>query len=62
MKFAREANDTLYEAMRAHPTRFGGFAEIPTPDPKAADELERTVVKYGFKGALVKRLDERNIP
>ena len=57
VKFAREANDTLYEAMRAHPTRFGGFAEIPTPDPKAAaDELERTVVKYGFKGALVSGL------
>ena len=57
VKFAREANDKLYEAMRAHPTRFGGFAEIPTPDPKAAaDELERTVVKYGFKGALVSGL------
>jgi len=56
-KFAREANDTLYEAIRAHPTRFGGFAEIPTPDPKAAaDELERTVCKYGFKGALVNGL------
>lgn len=54
---ARRANDTLYEAVRAHPTRFGGFAEIPTPDPKAAaDELERTVTKYGFKGALVNGL------
>ncbi len=26
----------------------------PTPDPKAAaDELERTVTKYGFKGAMI---------
>ena len=54
---AREANDAVYAAMRRHPTRFGGFAELPTPDPKAAaDELERTVVKYGFKGALVNGL------
>jgi predicted TIM-barrel fold metal-dependent hydrolase len=54
---AREANDTLYQAMRAHPTRFGGFAELPTPDPKAAAaELERTVVRYGFKGALINGL------
>ena len=39
------------------PTRFAAFAAIPTPDPKAAaDELERTVTKYGFKGAMVHRL------
>lgn len=54
---ARQANDTLYDAVRAHPARFGGFAEIPTPNPNAAaDELERTVVKYDFKGALVNGL------
>lgn len=57
VRCARLANDALYEAVRAHPTRFGGFAEIPTPDPKsAADELERTVTRYGFKGALVNGL------
>jgi predicted TIM-barrel fold metal-dependent hydrolase len=51
---ARLANDTLYEATRAHPTRFFGLAELPTPDPKAAaDELERTVTRYGFRGALI---------
>jgi 2,3-dihydroxybenzoate decarboxylase len=51
---ARKANDTLYEATRAHPTRFAGLAELPTPDPKAAaDELERTVTRHGFKGALI---------
>src|SRR5262245_4018282 len=40
---ARRANDALYEATRAYPKRFAGFAELPTPDPKAAaDELERS--------------------
>jgi len=51
---ARRANDRLYEAVRAHPDRFAGFAALPTADPKAAaDELERTVSKLGFKGAMV---------
>jgi predicted TIM-barrel fold metal-dependent hydrolase len=51
---ARKANDVLYGATRAHPTRFAGFAELPTVDPKAAaGELERTVTQYGFKGALI---------
>ncbi len=51
---ARRANDRLNEACRAHPTRFSAFTVCPTPDPKAAaDELERTVTKYGFKGAMI---------
>lgn len=51
---ARRANDRLHEAVRAHPDRFAGFAALPTADPKAAaDELERTVTKLGFKGAMV---------
>jgi predicted TIM-barrel fold metal-dependent hydrolase len=54
---ARKANDALYAATRVHPTRFAGFAELPTVDPKsAADELERTVTRLGFKGALVNGL------
>src|SRR5262249_58534165 len=54
---ARGANDRLYETVRAHPDRFAAFAAIPTPDPKAAaDELERTVSKLGFKGALINGL------
>lgn len=57
VRYAREANDLLHEAVRTHPRRFGGFAELPTPDPAAAaDELERTVVRYGFKGALINGL------
>jgi predicted TIM-barrel fold metal-dependent hydrolase len=51
---ARRANDRLAEAVRAHPDRFGAFAALPTADPRAAaDELERTVTKLGFKGAMV---------
>jgi predicted TIM-barrel fold metal-dependent hydrolase len=51
---ARGANDRLHETVRAHPDRFAAFAALPTPDPKAAaDELERTVTRLGFKGAMV---------
>jgi len=51
---AKRANDRLHETVRAHPDRFAGFAALPTADAKAAaDELERTVDKLGFKGAMV---------
>jgi predicted TIM-barrel fold metal-dependent hydrolase len=51
---ARDANDRLHAAVRAHPSRFAGFAALPTADPKAAaDELERCVRELGFKGAMI---------
>jgi predicted TIM-barrel fold metal-dependent hydrolase len=51
---AIKANDRLNETVRAYPTRFAAFAALPTPDPEAAaNELERTVTKYGFKGGMV---------
>ena len=57
VRLARGANDRLHDRVRAHPDRFAAFAAIPTPDPKAAaDELERTVTRMGFKGALVNGL------
>ena len=50
----RRANDRLAAAIAAHPTRFAGFAALPTSDPQAAaDELERTVAELGFKGAMI---------
>jgi len=50
----REVNDWLAEAIAAHPTRFAGFAMLPTLSPRdAADELERTVRDLGFVGALI---------
>ncbi|MCC6534370.1 MAG: amidohydrolase [Burkholderiales bacterium] len=54
VRLARGANDRLHQAIARHPDRFAGFAALPTPDPKAAaDELERSVTKLGFKGAMV---------
>jgi 2,3-dihydroxybenzoate decarboxylase len=54
VKLARESNNVLSEAVRAHPARFAAFATLPTPDPKAAAaELERCVDKLGFKGAMI---------
>jgi len=51
---ARNANDYLANAVRKHPSRFAGFATLPTAAPdKAAAELERTVRDYGFKGAMI---------
>jgi hypothetical protein len=50
----RDANDQLGAAVLRHPTRFAGFAALPSPAPEAAaDELERTVQVYGFKGGQI---------
>ena len=50
----REVNDWLADAVAAHPTRFAGFAMLPTQSPSAAaEELERAVRHLGFKGALI---------
>jgi 2,3-dihydroxybenzoate decarboxylase len=50
----RRVNDRLAEAIAQHPTRFAGFATLPTSDPAAAaDELERMVTLHGFKGAMI---------
>ena len=51
---AKDANDQLAEAIKAHPDRFAGFATLPTPDPEAAAaELTRAVQTLGFKGAMI---------
>jgi predicted TIM-barrel fold metal-dependent hydrolase len=51
---AREANDMLAAAIRAHPDRLGGFATLPTVSPAAAaDELSRACGELGMLGALV---------
>jgi len=55
----KRVNDRLHQAIQQHPTRFAGFAALPTSDPKAAaDELERTVTKLGFKGAMLHGLQD----
>jgi len=51
---ACEVNDELAEAIKANPTRLGGFAMLALKDPAAAaKEFERCVTKLGFKGAMV---------
>jgi len=51
---ARDTNDYLAEAIKRHPTRFAGFASLAIQSPdEAADELERSVRKLGFKGANI---------
>lgn len=51
---AKRMNDELALIVEAHPQQFLGFAALPLQDVRAAcDELERTVSKLGFKGALI---------
>jgi len=51
---SREVNDWLAEVVAAYPSRFAGFAMLPTQSPAhAADELERAVGDLGLKGALI---------
>jgi uncharacterized protein len=52
--FAKKFNDQVAKKIAEHPDRFAAFAHLATSMPEAAaDELERTVVTYGFKGALI---------
>src|SRR5215510_1877902 len=54
---AHEANNILHDGIALHPDRFAGFATLPTPNPEAAaDELERTVTEFEFKGAVINGL------
>jgi predicted TIM-barrel fold metal-dependent hydrolase len=54
IRLSKEVNDWLAGVIEEYPTRFAGFAMLPTQSPKdAADELERTVTQLGFKGALI---------
>jgi predicted TIM-barrel fold metal-dependent hydrolase len=51
---ARDANDLLFDTVKAHPTRFAGLAAVATTDPEAgAKELERAVTRLGMKGAMI---------
>jgi 2,3-dihydroxybenzoate decarboxylase len=51
---AKRINDSQADIIARHPTRFAGFAALPTQDPKAAArELERAVKVLGFKGAMI---------
>lgn len=54
IRIAKQANELLSRAIEKYPTRFAGFAALPTQDPQAAaEELERAVQQLGLKGALI---------
>jgi 2,3-dihydroxybenzoate decarboxylase len=51
---AREANELLAAEIARQPNRYRGFAHLAMQNPvAAADELQRTVEKFGFVGAMV---------
>ncbi len=51
---ARDTNDQINAAVRAHPNRFAAFATLNLREPEtAAWELERCMRELGTKGALV---------
>lgn len=60
---ARSTNDLLAKAIAKHPTRFQGFATLPTAAPdEAARELERCVTQLGFHGAMLSgRTRDKNL-
>ena len=54
IKFARDTNDFLADAVKKYPNRFAGFATLTTDAPdKAVQELELMVQKHGFQGAVI---------
>jgi predicted TIM-barrel fold metal-dependent hydrolase len=55
--FASRYNDLIAEKIAAHPNRFTAFAHLPMTAPlAAADELERAVSRYHFRGAMIRGL------
>jgi uncharacterized protein len=53
-ELARDANDIMASAAKAHPDRFAAFAAVALQEPeKAAAELDRCVRQLGFKGVMV---------
>ncbi len=53
-ELARSANEYAASVIERYPGRFSAFAAVALQNPRgAADELERTVRQFGFKGALI---------
>lgn len=54
VRFAKKYNDLLAKRIAERPDRFAAFAHLAASTPEAAaDEIERTVAEYDFKGALI---------
>ena len=57
--FAMQYNDLVAEHIAGHPDRFTAFAHLPMTAPlAAADELERAVKEYNFRGAMIRGLTQ----
>ena len=53
-RLAREANDVLADAIKRHPTRFGGLGAVAPQDPvAAAKEIERCAGPLGLNGLVI---------
>lgn len=51
---ARDANDRMAAAVRAHPGRFAAFATLALQEPdRAAAELDRSIRELDFKGVML---------
>jgi uncharacterized protein len=63
VNLARRTNDLVAATVAKHPTRFQGFATLPTAAPiEAARELERSVTRLGFVGTMLcGRTREKNL-
>jgi uncharacterized protein len=54
VEFAKKFNDAFAQKVAERPDRFAAFTHLAASVPEAAaDELERTVTEYGFKGTLI---------
>lgn len=57
--FARQYNELIAERIADYPDRLAAFAHLPMTAPEAAaDELERVVTDYRFRGAMVRGLTQ----
>lgn len=57
--FATYYNDMIAEKISGFKKRFTAFAHLPMTAPAAAaDELERAVKQYGFRGAMIRGLTQ----
>jgi predicted TIM-barrel fold metal-dependent hydrolase len=63
VSLARTTNDLVAATVAKYPTRFQGFATLPTAAPEeAATELERCVTRLGFAGTMLcGRTREKNL-
>lgn len=57
--FAAQYNDLVAEKIAGFEDRFTAFAHLPMTAPMAAaDELERAVTQYNFRGAMIRGLTD----